>query len=269
MNNILRLLKIDFLKFKNYRAFWVISILYSLLIISIPVAVMEFLKWLKEKGAEFEGFDPLKIPVLYFPDIWQNITYVFIFFKLFLAIIVIISISNEFSFKTVRQNIIDGMSRTEFALSKLTFIAALSLYSAVLVGLTGMATGLIYTPSLEGVNVFQGFSFMGAYFVDIFATLLIAFLLTLLIKRSGLSIAMFILIWPIEYIAAAYIPDSMDFMSEYFPLHAINNLIEFPYPKYIFREIQDWVSMESLFVVVLYIAGYIAFILRRLKTSDL
>ena len=91
-----KLLIIDLKKLIYYRTFWVLVILYSLLVVSIPISVMEFLKWLKMKGADFDGFDPLKIPVLYFPDIWQNITYVYTFLKIFLAIVVIISVSNEF-----------------------------------------------------------------------------------------------------------------------------------------------------------------------------
>lgn len=119
---MLRLLNIDLKKIVNYRTFWVLLTLYSILIISIPTSVMEFLKWLKVKGANFEGFDPLRIPVLYFPDIWQNITYVYAFLKIVLAIVVIISVSNEFSYKTVRQNVIDGLNRLDFVVSKLSTI---------------------------------------------------------------------------------------------------------------------------------------------------
>ncbi|MDX1628989.1 MAG: ABC transporter permease, partial [Fulvivirga sp.] len=139
---MLRLLKIDLIKLKNYRPFWVLNILYGLLIISIPISVMEFLKWLKAQGADFDGFDPLKIQVLYFPDIWQNITYVYscTILKVFLAIIVVISISNEYSYKTIRQNIIDGMDRNDFLKSKLATIFLLSLGSALLVFITGMVT---------------------------------------------------------------------------------------------------------------------------------
>jgi hypothetical protein len=266
---MLRLLKIDLLKLVNYRTFWVLSIMYSVLLITIPTSVMEFLKWLKVKGADFDGFDPLKIPVLYFPDIWQNITYVYVFLKIFLAILVIISVSNEYSYKTVRQNIIDGMSRMDFVKSKLYTITLLCLTSTAIVFLTGLLTGLIYTPNLETSDIFQGIEFVAVYFLDILAYSIFAFLMTILIKRSGLTIALMVLVMPIEYTITSNLPEFLSFTTQYFPLHAINNLIEVPFPKYVFMEIQDYVSLESVFVVMAYIVLFIYAIYAKLRKSDL
>lgn len=267
---MLRLLKIDLLKLINYRTFWVLSILYSILLISIPTSVMEFLKWLKVKGAaDFSGFDPLKIPVLYFPDIWQNITYVYVFLKIFLAILVIITVSNEYTYKTVRQNIIDGMSRLDFVKSKLYTITLLCLASTTTVFLTGLITGLVYTPNLETSEIFQGMIFIPAYFLDILAYSIFAFLMTVLIKRAGLTIALMVLSMPIEYTITSNLPEFLSFTVQYFPLHSINNLIEAPFPKYVFIEIQNYVNMESVMVVITYIALFIYAILTKLKRSDL
>ncbi|MDH5475953.1 MAG: hypothetical protein OEX22_09710 [Cyclobacteriaceae bacterium] len=266
---MLRLLKIDFKKFVNYRTFWVLMTLYSVLVVSIPTTVMEFLKWLKVKGANFNEFDPLRVPVLYFPDIWQNITYVYAFLKIVLAIVVIISVSNEFSYKTVRQNIIDGMSRIEFVGSKLSTILMLSLYSTLLVFLTGLITGLIYTPNYDFTDIFTGIEFVFAYFLDVLLYLLFAFLLTVLIKRSGLTIALLVIYLPLEYILTANLPNSIDFIGAYFPMHAMNNLIEVPFPKYIFQEIQDYVSMKSVLVALFYIVLFPLAIYKKLKQSDL
>lgn len=266
---MLRLLKIDLIKLKNYRAFWVLNILYGLLIVSIPISVIEFLKWLKAQGAEFDGFDPMKIPVLYFPDIWQNITYVYTFLKIFLAIVVIISISNEYSYKTIRQNIIDGFSRTDFIKSKLAMILMLSLGSTALVFLTGMFTGLIYSPDIEFVEIFTGVQFVFAYFLDLFAYLVLAFLLTVLMKRSALTVFILLLFSPIEYAITGNLPEFLDFLTPYFPLHAINNLIAFPFKKYWFQEIQDYVAWDAVMVVFIYIAVYIYAISTKLKKSDL
>ena len=83
---------------------------------------MEFLKWLKSKGADFDEVDILRVPLYHFPDIWQNLTYISTYFQPILAIIVIISLTNEFSFKTIRQNIIDGFDRKDFLVSKLLSI---------------------------------------------------------------------------------------------------------------------------------------------------
>lgn len=266
---MLRLLQIDLKKLTNYRAFWVLNIMYGLLIFSIPVSVMEFLKWLKSKGAEMDGFDPMKIPVLHFPDIWQNITYVYTFLKIFLAIVVIISISNEYSYKTIRQNIIDGMSRVDFIKSKLFTILLLSLGSTLFVFITGLLTGFIYTPEVSFADMFIGIEFIPAYFLDLFTYMVFAFLLTVLLKRSALTVFILLLYTPIEYAISASIPDSFAFIAEYFPLHAINNLIEFPFAKYWFQEIQDYVSLSAIGVVAAYLILFVYAIYFKLKTSDL
>ena len=264
-----RLLKIDLKKLINYRAFWVLNIMYGLLIFSIPVTVMEFLRWLKSKGADFEDFDPLKVPVLQFPDIWQNITYVYTFLKVFLAIVVIISISNEFSYKTIRQNIIDGMSRVDFIKSKMLTILLLCLGSTLFVFITGLFTGFIYTPEVSFGDMFTGLEFVLAYFLDLVVYMVFAFLLTVLLKRSALTIFILLLYLPIEYAITARLPESVDFLAEYFPMHAINNLIEFPFAKYWFQEIQDYVSMSSVGVAVAYLLIFIYLIYVKLKASDI
>lgn len=211
----------------------------------------------------------MKIPVLHFPDIWQNITWVYSFLKIFLAIVVVISVSNEFSYKTIRQNIIDGMSRVDFLVSKLSTVLLLSLGSTLLVFLTGLISGLIYTPDLGDSSVLQGAEFVIAYFLDLFTYLVFAFFLTVLFKRSALTVFMLLLYSPFEYIIAAFFPDNLDFITEYFPLHAINNLIEVPFPRYIFQEIQDYVSWSAVAVVLIYLCLFIYAIYYKLKSSDL
>lgn len=267
--NVFKLLKIDLIKLTNYRAFNVLIGLYALLIVSIPITVIEFLKWLKEKGAEFDDFDPMKIPVLHFPDIWQNVTFVYTFLKIFLAIVVVISISNEFSYKTIRQNIIDGLSRTEFIKSKLMTILMLSLGSTVLVFLTSLLTGLIYTPDVEFSKVFETSSFIFAYFLDLFGYLIFAFFLTVLFKRSALTVFILMLYRPIELTIMGILPRYLDFLHDYFPMQALSNLIDVPFPRYWFQEIQDYVAMDAVAIVVVYIVLFVYAIHYKLKTSDI
>ncbi|MEM9856163.1 MAG: hypothetical protein AAF843_02335 [Bacteroidota bacterium] len=266
---MLRLLRIDLLKLANYRAFWVLNILYGLLIIGIPAGVMEFLKWLDKLGDGIKEFNPMKIPVLHFPDIWQNTTYVYTFLKIFLAIIIVISISNEFSYKTVRQNIIDGMSRLDFLKSKLATILLLSLGSSLLVFITCLLTGIIYTSDYEASDMFNGVEFVGAYFIDLFGFLVFAFLMTVLLKRSALTIFILLIYRLIEAILIANLPESVEFIGEYFPLQAMSNMIEVPFPKYAFQEIKDYVVMPFVWVSLAWIGLFVYAIYAKLKKSDL
>lgn len=267
--NIIKLLKIDLIKLINYRAFNVLIGMYALLIISVPITVTEFLKWLKVKGAEFDGFDPMKIPVLHFPDIWQNVTYVYTFLKIFLAIVIIISVSNEFSYKTIRQNIIDGFSRVDFIKSKLATILMLSIGSAILVFVTTLITGFIYTPDIEFSKALSTSSFVIAYFLDLVTYLVFAFFLTIIFKRSALTIFMLMLYRPIELTIMGVMPKSWDVIHDYLPMHSLSKLIEFPFQRYWFQEIQDYVALEAVIVVLVYLTLFIWAIYSKLKSSDL
>ncbi|TRX62158.1 hypothetical protein FNH22_02225 [Fulvivirga sp. M361] len=266
---MLKLLRIDLLKLANYKAFWVLNGLYALLIVGIPAGVIEFLKWLKSAGAEFDGFDPMKIPILHFPDIWQNITYVYTFLKVFLAIIIVISISNEFTYKTVRQNIIDGMSRLDFLKSKLLTILMVSMGSAVLVFLTGLITGALYTPDMAFADMFSEIEFVFAYFLDLFAFLTFSFLLTVILKRSALTVFILLIYRPVEWIIIINLPTAIEGIGQYFPLQAMSNMIEVPFPKYIFQEINDDVNTTMVGVVIAWICLFVYAIYAKLKSSDL
>ncbi len=267
--NLIKLLKIDLIKLSNYRAFWVLNILYGLLIVGIPAGVIEFLKWLDRIGEDFSEFNPMKIPVLHFPDIWQNTTYVYTWLKIFMAIIIVISISNEFSYKTVRQNIIDGFSRLDFLMSKLATIFVMSFASSLLVLITCLLTGLIYTPEFEFGDVFNGVEFVGAYFIDLFGFLVFAFFMTVLMKRSALTVFMLLIYRPVELIFISNLPRQLEFLGDYFPLQAMSNMIEVPFPRYAFQEIQDYVVMPFVGVSLLWIGILIYGIYSKLKSSDL
>ncbi len=269
---MLRLLRLDYRKVKNYRPFWVLSILYMFLVVSVPISLLEFLKWLKMKGAEFDGFDPMKIPILFFPDIWQNITYFYTLpiFLIFLGILVIITISNEFSYKTIRQNIIDGLDRREFIQSKLSMIVVLSLASTLVVFVTCLLSGMIYTPDLSMGEMLDGMEFIFGYFLYVLLFLVIAFLLTVLLQRSALTIFLLLLYRPIEGILIAIAGRyNVDFLTDYLPLQAASSMIEVPFPRYWFQEITDYLPLVPTLVVCGYIVLFVYLISLRLRKADL
>ena len=171
---MIRLLKIDLLKNLNFRAFLIMVAMYFISLGAITASGMEFLKWLKDKGVEFDEFNPLRIPIYHFPDIWHNLAYIGTFFKFILAIVVIISITNEFSYKTIRQNIIDGLDRWDFLKSKIITITLLSIAATIFLFLIALITGLIYTPSEDMRFLFKGVGFVGGFFLETFSFLLFA-----------------------------------------------------------------------------------------------
>lgn len=267
---MLHLLRIDLKKLTNYRTFWIVCGLYFFTLGMTTASGMEFLKWLVRMGASFgTQINIARIPFYHFPDVWQNITFVSGFFKAILAFMVVISITNEFTYRTVRQNVIDGLSRYQFLISKVLTNILLSAMSMVMVFIIALVTGLIYSPSVEMVDLVMDLEFFAAYFLEVFAFLSFALLLGMVIQRSGLTIVVLVLSQMIEAIIRANVDDYVPWLIPYFPMESISNLIPMPFPKYVFMEIQDYVSISAVLIAGAwtFIFNYLAYL--KLKKSDI
>ena len=256
---MIRLLTLEWLKLRHYRPFWVLLVLYFVVLGLVSCSVMFFFEYITSQGAEFEGIKPTMIPFYDFADIWQNLTYLATYFKIFLGFIVVMSITNEYDYKTVRQNIIDGLTKWEFISTKLLVILALSLATTLFMFLVGLVMGWIYSPVQGASVIFANAEFLLAYLLDVTAFLAFALLVGMLIKRTGFAIVLLafysLFIEPIATtILMARYPDLV--LYQYFPIRAINNLISVPFAKYAFREIQDFVAVKDVIVVGVYLAGF-------------
>lgn len=267
---MLHLLKIDLKKMTSYRTFWVVCGLYFVTLAFATASGMEFLKWvistLKVLGQEI-NLD--RIPFYHFPDVWLNLIWFSGWLKIVLAIMVVISVTNEYSYRTLRQNVIDGMSRWEFILSKILTNVLLSLVSVVMIFLIGLLTGFIYSPEVDMGKIFIDLEFFLAYFLEIFFFLSYALLMSVLIQRSGLTIIIVLLSQMIELIITANIEDEVPWLIPYFPMKSIWYLIQCPYPRYIFMEIQDHLEFVSVAIVAGWtvLFNYLAYF--KLKRSDI
>ncbi len=248
---MLHLLKVDLKKLFNYRTFWIICGLYFLTLGMATASGMEFLKWLANTFKDFGSkLNIDRIPLYHFPDVWQNLTWGSGLLKLMLAIMVIISITNEYQYRTIRQNIIDGMSREQFILSKVFTNLLLSISSMVLVFFVALFTGFIYSPEISFSYMFTGAEFCLSYFLELFAFLSFALMLGILIQRSGLSIVLLFSSYLIETIIKTNIDDYFPSIVPFFPLQSIMNLVPLPFAKYAFQEIQDYVSLTAVAIAL-------------------
>lgn len=267
-----RLLAIEWIKLRSYRPFWILMILYFVVLGLVLSGVMLFFEYLASRGAELNGIDPSIIPFYDFADIWQNMTYLATFLKIFLGFIVVISITNEYSYKTIRQHIIDGLNRWEFLAGKLSVILAITIVNTLFVFVLGLILGWIYSP-VQGIDiVFENAGFLLAYLLDVFAFLTFALLVGLLIKRTGFTIVLLALYTLfIEPIGALVL--SIEFSEytfhQYFPIRAINNLIQVPFGKYMFQEVQDYVALGDVALVMIYVGLFIFLSFRLLKARDI
>jgi ABC-type transport system involved in multi-copper enzyme maturation permease subunit len=267
---LLHLLKIDLKKLTSYRTFWVVCGLYFLVIGFSTASGMEFLKWL---ASLIEGFgqelNVNRIPLYHFPDVWLNLVWWSGYFKVLLGIMTVISITNEYTYRTLRQNVIDGLSRWEFLLTKILTNFLLSLLSVVLIFLIALITGFIYTPEINWNYVFTDLEFYPAYLLEVFSYLSYALMLGILIQRSGLTIIVLLLSYLLEFIIKINIDDYMPWILPFFPMESISALIKMPLYRYVFQEIQDYVDPLSVAVAVAWAVAFNYFSYLKLKRSDL
>ncbi len=267
---MIRLLNIEFKKVIYNKTFWVLLGLYGIILGGILIGVQTFINELMVDVGKDAPIPVSKISLYEFPGIWQNFTFLAGNFKIILAMIVIIIITNEYSYKTIRQNIVTGMSRMDFLMSKLLMTFVISLAATIFIFILGFILGVINTPEVTFLMIFEKTVFIFAYLLELFAFLSFALLLGLLSKRSGFAIGLFFLYYyVIERFINYKLPDDW---GDFLPLRAIANLIDTPNTAlmklfgYNFREV---VAPQDVIVVLSFTALFIYLMFLILKKRDL
>lgn len=266
---LMHLLKIDLKKLTGYRTFWIVAGLYFITLGLTSASGMEFLKWLAGTFEEFGSkLNINRIPLYHFPDIWLNLIWCSGLLKIVLGVMVVISVTNEYSYRTIRQNIIDGLSRGQFLVSKILTNLLLSLLSLVLITVIGLVTGLIYSPVIDFNRIITDTEFLPLYFLEVFFFLSYAMMLGFLINRAGLTIILLLLSRVIEAIITSNIDEYVPWLIPYFPMQSIWNMIEWPFPRYAFQEIRDYVEPVSVLIVLAWTFLFNWFSYLKLKRAD-
>jgi hypothetical protein len=184
---------------------------------------------------------------LNFPQIWNFLTYITALLKIFLGLIIIFTISNEFTTKMFKQNVIDGLSKKEFIISKVLTIGLLSLISTLVVLLMGLILGYSFSNTTDFSIAFKEFYFILGYFLKLFTFLSFLFFITVLLKRVVFVFLSFFLWWILEIILLVVeytskvvekfdsqgnrITEEPFLITNYLPLNSISNLIDEPFQR--------------------------------------
>ncbi len=228
---MVRLLQIEFIKLWNNRASRVLILSYFILLTSIAlVAAIKF-----DIGPV--KFHLAEVGIFNFPYIWHFNTFVTAFFKLFLAIVIVSMMANEYSNKTIKQNLIDGLSKKEFILSKVLTVFSFALISTVFVFVVSMILGLIYSDYNELSIIFSDLEFVLAFFVKLMGFFSFCLFLGILVKRSAFALG-FLILWQVfEGFARGMMRwklfdgDTTDAVMGFFPLNSMWNLIKEPFTR--------------------------------------
>jgi ABC-type transport system involved in multi-copper enzyme maturation permease subunit len=229
---MLRLLTIELHKLKYNKSAKIISLVYFILITFIAlIASIEF----KFGDINFRIADQ---GIFNFPFIWHFNTWVAAILKLFLAIVIVSMMANEYSHRTLKQNLIDGLSKREFVLSKFLTVIAFAVISSIFVFIVSMILGLSFSDYNEIGIIFSDLEYLLAYFIKLVGFFSFCLFLGVLVKRSAFALG-FLLIWSIaENIIFGLLKwkffkgtDIAEAVTQFFPLASMSNLIKEPFTR--------------------------------------
>ncbi len=245
---MIRLAQIEWFKIRNHRFFWIGMGLFAILVTTTlgyfgklslfgtgrqpDPEDMNMVTMMIPANLEEAGFYTL-------PFIWQNTTYIASFFKFIPAFLLLFFMSSEFEYRTYRQNIIDGLSVTQFFFSKLMTVFAFALMATLVVGLTVSLLAIYHNEeALSGLG--EQSSFLLAYFAEVFSLLSLAFLFGILVRRSAIAIIILMIYYVMEPALGYYLGEPI---KEYLPTRPSRDMINEPFTRLF--NIQSFLNVES------------------------
>lgn len=198
-----------------YRTVWVLLLAYLVLLTLFVSAGGNLVLNGQQVGATLYTF----------PGVWQKLAYVASYYNLLLGILLIVLITDEFQYRTFRQQVIDGASLVELLQNKAVVSTLLAGFGVLTVLALGFYFGL--TRAAESANqATVGITAVALYGVQVLGILSLAALVAVLVRRSGPAIPLFLLyVWVVEPLLRFSLPDTLD---RYLPAKVFNSLTPMP-----------------------------------------
>jgi ABC-type transport system involved in multi-copper enzyme maturation permease subunit len=277
-----RLLQIEFQKIWKNKASRILTIAYFVilsfiaLIASIKFKIGNFELQIAEQG------------IFNFPYIWHFNTYIAAILKFFLAIVIVSMMANEYSYGTLKQNLIDGFSKKEFIQSKFITVLVFALASTVFVFIMSLILGLSFSSYNEIDIVFSDLEYILAYFLKLTAFFSFCLFLGILVKRSAFAIG-FLFVWNIiEGIIIGFLKwevyvnsNNYQYITQFLPLESMSNLIKEPFTRLsVIKNIEETIGgaanskdygvhWYSMLIVIVWIVIFVLMSYKILQKRDL
>jgi ABC-2 type transport system permease protein len=253
------LLKTEWLKIRNYPAFW---LLIGLCILSYPGINFIFLNLFDNIVQKENGTGQIVSMLLgepfSFPEIWRTSAYLSSVFVVIPSVLIIMLITNEYTYKTNRQNIIDGWGRSDFMIAKFIDVLLIVLLVTVIYAIVAFVVGSVNAAAKTADR------FALAYYIPLFglqtlSQLSLAFMVGLLARKSFLALAIFlfyaVIAEPIAVNLLRYKYFKND-IGRFFPLEISDRIIPPPafmsrFDEKIYQESINAVGHHVVYTVIL------------------
>ena len=243
-----RLLSIELQKIWKNKASRVLTLTYFILLTFIAlIASIKF-------DLGIFKFHLAEMGIFNFPFIWHFNTYIAAILKLFLAIVIVSMMANEYSYGTLKQNLIDGMSKKEFILSKFLTVVLFATVSTIFIFIMSLILGFSFSSYTEFSIVFSGLEYLLAYFIKLVGFFSFCLFLGILVKRSAFALG-FLLVWNIiegiikGILSFKLFPESTTASSimQFFPLESMSNLIVEPFSRLsVVKNLGTQIGLENI-----------------------
>ncbi|WP_447637716.1 ABC transporter permease subunit [Flavobacterium microcysteis] len=239
-----RLLSIELQKIWQNKASRVLTLTYFILLSFIALIASINFSFL---GINFRIADQ---GIFNFPYIWHFNTYIAAILKFFLAVVIVSMMANEYTYGTLKQNLIDGLSKKEFIQSKLITVVLFALVSTIFIFIMSLILGMCFSSYDEASIIFSDLEYLLAYFIKLVAFFSFCLFLGILVKRSAFALG-FLLVW---FFAEGIIfgllrwlvftsSEQVQKVTAFLPLESMSNLIKEPFTRFqAYKAIENQVS---------------------------
>ncbi len=261
------LLRLEWLKVKNYRTFWILVALFIIAVAGINYISFAINKQVNDTTSAIglSTGNPFA-----FPNVWNTVTWMSSWLLYFPGFIIIFLITNEYTFKTHRQNIIDGLSRSEFVSVKLMIAVILAFCATLIVGITSLVFGLMAgsTPTLEGLH------FVALYFIVALIYILFGLFLAFFLRKAALAVGIyFIYGLIIDNIVPGILRKQFDnkpYGTYLMPIDVADGLLPFPFFS---SQVKNVIEPANVYIClglcIAWIVFYWLFTIKRFNKLDL
>jgi ABC-type transport system involved in multi-copper enzyme maturation permease subunit len=149
--------------------------------------------------------------------------------NLLMGVLVVLITCNEITYKTQRQNVIDGLSKRDIIIGKFLTFLLLAVFATLYTFLLALIFGIIN----DGMgDIASGISYIGIYLLQTIGYFSFAFLFAVLVKRPALAIIFYILIFMFRFIIGLIVGD---YAAQFFPINVFGDLTPFPFFEQLFE----------------------------------
>lgn len=223
----MKLIKIELRKLLHNRVMWMTIGGYIIAMILILIGVRYAIISANRSTSETANIQFLPSEIFKFPLVWHNLTFIGRFIKVLLAVIMVTIVTNEFTYDTLKQSVINGLSRFELVLSKFYVALLLSVFASLIIMVFGFVSGFLNTENISWWKITSDIVYIPTYFLMLLTFLSLATFLSFLIKRPGvvLLILLFYIFALEPFLSLFLLKDSV---GPYLPMHMLNELITSP-----------------------------------------